>query len=248
MKIILTAIASVCLLILPVHAETITAVTEEMPPFNYTENGVITGFSTEIVRAALKEAGLTADFKSYPWKRAYKMASSEPNTLIYSIGRNPEREDKFKWVGVIAPVNIYFYKLKSRTDIKIDSLEDAKRYAVGAVDGDYTTQFLDANGFENLDKTHSYSLNVRKLFNGRVDVILVDELSLSALVREEAKSGKPYAMSQLEKAFFVEDLSSGMYMAFSLSTPDGIVEKCRKALKQIKENGVFDRIMDAYKQ
>ena len=33
------------------------------------------------------------------------MALKEPGTLIYSIARTPERENKFKWVGVIAPAD-----------------------------------------------------------------------------------------------------------------------------------------------
>ncbi len=247
MKTVLAAFVSFVVMACPAFAEPITAVTEEMPPFNYTENGIITGFSTEIVRAALTEAGIEADFKSYPWKRAYKMALSNPNTLIYSIGRNPEREDKFKWVGIIAPVNIYFYTLKSRDDITVESLQDAKKYTIGTVSDDYTTQFLTSQGFKNLDMTNSYSLNIRKLFNDRIDLILVDELTIASLIREEAESGKPFTVSQLEKAFFVEDLSTGMYMAYSLATSDDIVRKSKEALEKIKDNGTFDRIMDTYK-
>ena len=101
-------------LIEPAHSEIIRVVTEDLPPFSYSEEGVIKGFSTEVVKIVLMEAGFRSHFNSYPWKRAYEIALRRPNTLIYSIGRNQVREHKFKWVGVIAQVNIYFYKLKSK--------------------------------------------------------------------------------------------------------------------------------------
>lgn len=43
--------------------------------------------------------------------------------LRFSIGRNPDREEKFQWVGVIAPVKMYFFKLRGRDDIAIDTLK-----------------------------------------------------------------------------------------------------------------------------
>ena len=214
----------------PVYAEMVDVVTEEMPPFNYTKDGVITGFSTEIVKEVLKETGIRASFKSYPWKRAYQMALTNPSTIIYSIGRNPQRENKFKWVGVITPVNIYFYKLKSRTDISFRSLEEAKRFTIGVVREDYTTQFLISQKFTNLDTASSYVLNLRKLFEGRVALILVDELTISSLIRKEAAAGRKYTLSQVEKVMFVKAISSGMYMAFSKKTPDAVVERCKIVL------------------
>lgn len=41
------------------RAESLTIVTEEMPPFNYTENGNVTGMATEVVRAVLDRAALS---------------------------------------------------------------------------------------------------------------------------------------------------------------------------------------------
>ncbi|MCP4160824.1 MAG: hypothetical protein GY760_12190 [Deltaproteobacteria bacterium] len=49
-----------------VYAESLEIVTEEFPPFNYTENGKITGCSTEVVEAVLKEAGIKGNPVSYP--------------------------------------------------------------------------------------------------------------------------------------------------------------------------------------
>lgn len=79
----------------------------------------------------------------YPWARAYQMAQDAPNVLIYSIGRNEQREALFKWVGVIAPYDVYLYRLKSRPEVKVLSMNDIRNYRVGAVRDDIRAQHLE---------------------------------------------------------------------------------------------------------
>ena len=45
-----------CLSLNAAAADELRIVTEELPPYNMTQNGQITGLSTEVVRAVLKEA------------------------------------------------------------------------------------------------------------------------------------------------------------------------------------------------
>jgi hypothetical protein len=78
---------------LPVRAQDIMIVTEEFPPYNYSDNGRAQGLSSEVVQAVLAQAGLTAEFLFLPWARAYLTAQNTKNTLIFSIGQIPERED-----------------------------------------------------------------------------------------------------------------------------------------------------------
>ena len=87
---------SVLLVAMFVEAEEIKIVTTEFPPYNYEENGKITGLSTKVVRAVLKELGMNSEIKSYPWARAYEMALKQENVLIYSILRISEKENLFK--------------------------------------------------------------------------------------------------------------------------------------------------------
>ncbi|NQY93223.1 MAG: transporter substrate-binding domain-containing protein, partial [Campylobacteraceae bacterium] len=128
---ILKVILYLFILSLFLHSEEITIVTEEFPPYNYQVDGKMKGISSEIVLAVLKEINVTAKIVSYHWSRAYVLASTKKNHLIYSIARIPEREELFHWIGTIAPYSTSFYKLKSRKDIKINSLDDAKKYTIG---------------------------------------------------------------------------------------------------------------------
>lgn len=102
-------------------ADSIRVVTEEYPPFNYTdETGQIAGVSTAIVREALQRARPDYKIESNAWARSYQIALAEPGVLIYTIYRNPEREPLFKWVGAILEARDLVYRLAARTDIKVE--------------------------------------------------------------------------------------------------------------------------------
>ncbi|MDP2369688.1 substrate-binding periplasmic protein [Rhodoferax sp.] len=221
--------------------EPIKIITEEFPPYNYTEQGKITGLSTDIVNAVLKELKLEGTIQSLPWARAYDTAKSASGVLIYSIGRTPEREPLFKWVGVIAPTDYYLYGLPGRA-LKIDSLEMAKPYQIGTVNQDVGEQFLLARGFvkgQNLQSSVKYELNYEKLKMGRVDLWIMSELTANHLARQ---AGDDPAKT-LAKVYRINDLSSeGYYMAFGSQTPDATVAKFRKGLEAIKRNGTFDAL------
>ncbi len=45
--------------------------TEELPPFNYTESGKVTGFSSEIVLEISERVGHPKAIQVMPWARAY---------------------------------------------------------------------------------------------------------------------------------------------------------------------------------
>jgi len=125
---------------------TIDIVTEEFPPYNFTKDGKITGYSTEVVQAVLKEIGINGNIAMQPWARALDSAQGAENVLIYSISRSEQREKLFKWVGQINESKNRFYALKG-SPIKIGTLEEAMRYKTGTVNGDVREQYLEKRGF-----------------------------------------------------------------------------------------------------
>lgn len=221
--------------------ESIKIVTEEYPPYNYTANGKLTGFSTEVVNAVLKEIKMQGDFQSLPWARAYEMAQNTPGTLIYSIGRSEERDKIFKWVGVIAPSDYYLFSLRGK-NLRFDQLDEAKKYQIGTVNEDVGEQFLLSKGFvkgKNLQPSVKYAFNYEKLKLGRVDLWVMCELTANYLARQAGDD----PAEVLVKAHRVNGLGSdGYYMAFGIKTPDALVNRFRKGLEAIKSNGTYDAL------
>ena len=63
----------------------LTVLTEDLPPLNYIDNGVLVGPSVEIVREIIKRLGTKEQIQVYPWARAYKMALEEKNIVLFGM-------------------------------------------------------------------------------------------------------------------------------------------------------------------
>src|SRR5690606_13549359 len=103
----------------------IQVVTEVSPPHQTLEQGKVKGVSTELVQAILNEANIPAEIAIYPWARAYHIAVNQPDTLIYTMARTPEREHKFHWIGPVASYNFSFIALDN-PPFELHTLEDAR--------------------------------------------------------------------------------------------------------------------------
>ena len=61
--------------------EKIDWITEEYPPLNYTENGVVTGVFVDVLAAMWNKLGIkgaASNIKVLPWARSYKLVQKVP--------------------------------------------------------------------------------------------------------------------------------------------------------------------------
>ncbi|MFF7708897.1 transporter substrate-binding domain-containing protein [Pseudomonas sp. NPDC007930] len=224
-------------------AADIEVVTEELPPYNMTENGQVTGLSTEIVQAVMKQAGVSAPIQVMPWARAYDRASEIPNVLIYSIARTPQREPLFQWVGAIAPTRWFLYSLADKP-IHLNSLADAHGHQIATVNKDAGQEYLLSQGFvmgRELQSTTKYENNYHMLKVDHVELWISNELNAYYLTRRNGADPDQELVRSLE----LKDLggAEGLNMAFSKGTPPERVEQFRQALATVRKNGTYDAIL-----
>ncbi|MFJ3525388.1 substrate-binding periplasmic protein [Pseudomonas sp. NPDC090203] len=239
---VLYAVVLACLNVCASQAEQIRVVTEELAPYNMTLNGQLTGMSTEVVQAVLKEVNVDATIQSMPWARAYDLALHDPNVLIYSITRTPEREHLFKWVGTIATSRWYIYSSASHP-VSLMDLDDARDWQTATVNEDVGEQYLIGKRFavgQQLQPSNRYELNYQKLRTGHVDLWISDELNATWLARQAGDDPERTLVRSL-RVPELED-SGGFNMAFSAGTADATVALFKKGLKTIRENGTYDAI------
>ena len=216
-------------------------VTEEYVPFNFTEHGKVTGFSTEVLESVLKEAGMQGQFQVLPWARAYEVALNAENVLIYSIYRTTQREKFFKWIGPLTTGEWFLYGLRDR-QFKIETLDDAKKFKVGSVNEDAAEHYLLGKGFVkggNLQSSVKYPLLYEKLKLGRLDLIILSESSVLEIARRAGDD----ANKTIQPVFRIgEQAHQGLYFALSAKSDEAILQRLRKALETLKKNGSFDAI------
>ena len=134
LKILLLAIA---LHGVAANANALRVITEEWPPFNYRENGQAAGLGVEMVKALLGEGGVSsvplmpAVIEFQPWNRAYATALNTPNVLLFTLGRNPDRESSFHWLFKVAPRDIWLFRLAGASTMQVNSLDDVRHARVG---------------------------------------------------------------------------------------------------------------------
>lgn len=219
-------------------AENFEIMTEEYPPFNYTENGQITGLATEVVLELAKKVGHPTNIEVKPWARAYAQIQKQDGLILYSMTRTEARESLFKWVGPVAS-NKWVFFTKKGSGITVDSLEGAKAIGkIGTYKDDAAEAFLKEQGFANLDSVVNDDLNVPKLMAGRIDLWIVGELQGIYKAKLQGVS------DQLEKVMDVKDTQ--LYIAFSKNTPDEVIAKWQAALDELKASGSYDAMVKKY--
>lgn len=223
-------------------AETIRAVTEDSV-YAFVQDNKVAGPATAVVEATLHEAGLDYQLALYPWARAYDLAQQQPNVLIYLIARTPERESSFKWAAKVVDYEAYLYKLKAREDVQVQQLEDAKRYLIGVVRDDMRQQYLQNRGFTKLSVAAQNSDNMRRLFNRQIELLPLVEGDARRLSREVGGD-----IADLQRTARLDDLTVGLYLAYSTSTEDAIVERTQAAFERLRLNGEIARLMSAVRE
>jgi len=219
-------------------ATTLQVVTEDSS-YSALEDGKVVGVASEVVEMTLANAGITDYHMAlYPWARAYDIARLEANVLIYPMIRSSAREGLFKWVGELEHVTPTFYKLRERRDVEVKALQDASHYTVGVVRDDSRQQYLEGKGFSRMVVSANNLDNLRKLISGQVELIPMPERE----AREQC-ADLNFAFEDLESVFTLDELSKGLYVAISASTPDETVQRITKAFARLKQEGTVDRVI-----
>lgn len=210
------------------HSVHVRIVTEDAFPIQYMENGMISGPATKLVQQVLDKSGLDYTIELFPWARAYHLAKTEPNTLIYSLAKTDIRADQFKWVGEIMALEYYFYGHKDLAIDQTTPINDLKQYRIGTVRDSAVYQYLQKNGFEKLTTVVHGRQNYNLFKQQRIDLFPANKSSFKSACQQ-----KSYDCSALKPLYKLAFSSLELYMAFSLQTDDAVVKQVRDAYQQI---------------
>ncbi|WP_439860641.1 substrate-binding periplasmic protein [Pseudomonas sp. MBLB4136] len=217
--------------------------TENFPPYNMAVNGKnyareenLDGIAVDIVREMFKRAGIQYNLTlRFPWARIYKLALEKPGYGVFVAARLPEREALFKWVGPIGPDD---WVLLARADssIRLNSLEEAKQYRVGAYKGDAIAEHLEEQGLQPITALRD-QLNAEKLMEGKIDLWATGDPAGRYLAKQAGIAGL--------KTVLRFD-SAQLYLALNKEVPDEVVQKLQGELDRMRDEGGVDAVLDKY--
>ena len=184
----LTALVASVLAAAPAAA--LTMLTDENPPYNYTDKGKPAGSSTEIVQDMAVRAGLPVKIEVLPWDKAYVRAQGERETCLFSTARLENRERLFLWIG---PIGTSLWAVYGKADfaVPIRTLKDLSPYRIGTLARDPKNEFLRENGVTDLRPARDDAQNPARLLLPREHPDHID-LWITELYagREVAKAAK----------------------------------------------------------
>ncbi|MDI2593256.1 ABC transporter substrate-binding protein [Pseudomonas sp. N3-W] len=217
--------------------------TENFPPYNMAKNGKnfaqdenINGIAVDIVREMFKRANVTYSLTlRFPWERIYKLALEKPGYGVFVMARLPDREKLFKWVGPIGPDD-WIMLAKADSKITLETLDQARKYKIGAYKGDAIAETLAKQGLKPIVVLRDQD-NAKKLVNGQIDLWATGDPAGRYLARQDGVTGLKTVL---------RFNSAELYLALNKDVPDELVAKLQAALDQLRKEGVVDDIMAKY--
>lgn len=224
-----------------VSAKDLTYITEQFPPFNFQVDGKLQGISVDLLEMVWQRMGADLNrsvIEVLPWTQGYRKTVTENNTVLFAVGRIPEREPLFKWAG---PIGSSWYVLltKMERNISIYDAEDLKKFKIAAVEDDLAVQKLLDNGVKKDDliiETTSEPI-VGMLKNGSIDAWAYNDLTAIWQLQQSGENASDY------KVAYVFGSSDG-YLAFNKEVPDSLVQSFQEAINYIKTRNGSNEVSD----
>ena len=221
--------------------ENLDFITEEYPPYNYTESGIARGITVDIL---LESAALMAlplerrNIRSMPWARGYQMARKGPGVLLFSMTRTNDREHLFKWVGPIVPTRIVLLGRRGQQF----KLGDLSTYRIGVIRDDIGHQLINQLGIGNQQlQISSTAVGLANMLErGRIDFWAYDEITAIWFIKKLGLDS-----SHFTAAYTLKDGET--YYAFSLDTDDAQISVLQNGLDKLKQQQRYLDIVNAYK-
>lgn len=219
----------------PAALATLNIYTEEWAPISFSVNGQPDGLAVQVVLEIQKRIDNRDPIRVVPWARGWKLITEQPNTVLFTMTRTPERERMFSLIGPVAVGTTNFYALKN-SNLKIDSIEDAKQAkAIGVYRSSVEEQLLLERGFTNIAPSSTPLLSAKQLVKQRIDLWCNANLTAPSILAEAGAS-----MDDVKSLYTIS--ANHLYIAFSQGTPSEEIDKWQQALISIKADGTFAQI------
>ena len=240
-SIVLTAIVAAAVAVAP--AQAVTFLTEEDPPFSFTEKGKLRGSAAAIAQDMATRAGVPAKVEVLPWDKAYVRTQGHKDVCLFPTARLENRERLFLWVGPIA-LNPWAVYGKGDFALPIRSVKDLAPYKIGTVLRDAKNEFLRENAVNELRAAREDVENPPRLLLPHDHPQHID-LWITGLYagRNAAKAAK---VADIKLVFIANE--EPLYVACNPQTDRKVVTALADALAGMNADGTVNRITAEYEK
>ncbi|MCH8504821.1 MAG: ABC transporter substrate-binding protein [Ectothiorhodospiraceae bacterium] len=219
-------------------------VTEEYAPYNFSENGIATGISVDVLAKIWEKLGVersAEDIRVLPWARGYRMAQEQPDVCLFATTVTEPRRELFQFIEPLVEVRIAFVGPRD-ADVRIGSVDDLAPLRIGVVRDDIGEHLLElANAQSTMIRTDSARIMVRMLRGRRFEAVAYDSDVTRWNMLQEGIEPADY------RDFYILEEATMGYACSKDMDPD-LVAQMQSALNALIEDGTVERITRQYRE
>lgn len=202
------------------------------------------GYHSEIVFAAARRAGYDPVLYFMPWARCMAEVSYAKKDLLLNAYYSKKREKTFLFSTPYAQVELYLMALKN-ADFPYDGTSKSLHpYRIGILRGSISLAEIDNDPGVRKDYASSEIANIKKLFKGRVDAVVVDKNYALYQLRNLDLGGSNTDVTFLDPPLAIHTV----HLAVSRSHPrqEEILGKMNRAICLVITDTTADGIMEKW--
>lgn len=217
------------------------AISEDFEPYMFQKNGQWTGIDIEINQAIMSLMEITPNYIAMPWARQKPTAESGDVAAIINVYCNEESALLAKVTEPLYRVDVILFGLKDRAEVKtLDELPEGTR--IGVVRGSYFSEEITKR--PNLQAIFSPTTEFlpKQLKLDRIDYALQEDIPF-LFYAAKTKDTQHFKSVMLLQQDSVCLTWSRRYLGEHTQL---IVKRSTNAIRQLKEDGTIQRIIDKY--
>ena len=217
------------------------ALNAEFAPFeSQGAGGEIEGFDVDILNAMAKAGGFQVSFKNQPWDGLFaSLNHGDFDMLASAVTITDERRQSMDFSAPYFEITQVVLVPKGKDIKSVDDLKNMNR--VGVVTGntgDLAAQKILGATSEKIVRYEAFPLAAKEVETGSVDAVISDSAVVANYVKNNSDKG--FTMVQ------VPDFAEEHYGIAVAKDNTELLTTFNAALKTIKENGEYQKILDKY--
>lgn len=164
---------------LTARAEQLSVIVTPVPVFNEIgPDGELSGYTVDLIRGMLAEAGVDANFRPEPLARMLADLKTHPQQVGASVVRTPEREEQYYWITPVTAIPNHVY-VKAGSQLTASGITSLSALSDAAVRRhDYRHTLLEKAGVGDIISVNSWEQAIELLLADRVSALLYSSVGL----------------------------------------------------------------------
>ncbi|MGF1696155.1 transporter substrate-binding domain-containing protein [Vibrio kyushuensis] len=210
------------------------------PPYVFDNRN--SGLAVDIVQAAYSAQNYHVELEVKPWLRALKEVNKKQKDVLIALWWSDSRTGLLAYSVPYLMVHLKFIVLKENA-FNYSDFSSLTGMKIGVIeDHGYGSKFNQSTYFDRLVEP-DLETNIRKLKAKRIDAILADERAFNYTIRKLGLKNNDFHF--VHRSLMIKPI----HLAISENHPnkDKLLVQFMIGLHTIKENGMYDRLLEKYR-